>query len=295
MITYVLLLAAATAEKPVKIRQMEPPPIQCSTIVCSAERPKPEENVTNDSSNEHPHPAPPIAPPSERIYVRPPTAATRAIPRNNPGGWVGSYDYPTYSLAYEEEGTTGFRLTIGVDGKVSACSITSTSGFELLDAAACKNITRRARFSPALDNDGNPIEGNYSNRVIWRIPAMPSFAQQTDLLPAGPQATFGVRIEISELDYPLEALEKGVRGQTSVLLSISEMGDVTNCSVKTGTGNPALDAQSCKLASSWTFLPARDAVGKAIVGETTHDFVWILPDAWKEYQKTGLYPKKSVE
>ena len=287
MIVYVFLVAAATLV-PVK-SDREAPNVVAGHICSNGEMVR--DRYQCPAEETVPTPPPPLS----VDYPRMPIQATRPIPRNNPGSWVVTNDYPTYSLAYDEEGTTGFRVTIGVDGKVSHCAVTSSSGYELLDTATCKNITRRARFTPALDNDGNPIEGNFSNRVIWRIPAMPSFAKQTDLLPAGPQATFGVRIEISELDYPLEALEKGVRGQTSVLLSISEMGDVTNCSVKTGTGNPALDAQSCKLASSWTFLPARDAAGKAIAGETSHDFVWILPDAWKDYQKTGLYPKKSVE
>ena len=123
---------------------------------------------------------------------------------------------------------------------------------------------------------------------------MPSFAQQIDLLPSGPQATFGVRIEIDEQDYPREALEQGVRGHANILLLISEAGNVTSCTVKTGTGNALLDTRSCKLASTWTFLPARDVAGKAIAGETSHDFAWILPDAWKAYQQTGIYPPKPV-
>lgn len=307
MFVYVLLLTAATPVRPVYAEPYETPVVAkgCTKFDCSFDdaepsnaEPKkavPEYRCIDGSRAPRKSLCGPVAVPEEKQYdPRPPipTKATRPIPRNNPGSWVTTYDYPTYSLAYDEEGTTGFRLTVAVDGKVSDCAVTSSSRFALLDAATCKHITRRARFTPALDNDGNPIEGSYSNRVTWRIPAMPSFAQQIDLLPSGPQATFGVRIEIDELDYPLEALEKGVRGHANVLLLISEMGSVKSCSIKASTGSPLLDKRSCELASEWTFLPARDSSGKAIAGDTSHDFVWILPDAWKSYQKTGLYPAK---
>ena len=309
MLVYVLLLAAATPVQAVYAEQLETPVVakRCTKIDCSFDDTEPNnskpEKATSDYRCIDGSTAPskslcgPVAVPEERqYYKRPPipTKATRSIPRNNSSSWVTTHDYPTYSLAYDEEGTTGFRLTIGVDGKVSDCAVTSSSRFALLDAATCKHITRRARFSPALDNDGNPIEGRYSNRVTWRIPAKPSFAQQIELLPSGPQATFGVRIEIDEQDYPLEALEKGVRGHANVLLLISEAGNVASCSVRASTGSPLLDTRSCELASKWTFVPARDSAGKAIAADTSHDFVWILPDAWKAYQQTGIYPPKPV-
>ena len=284
MLVYVFLVVAAT---PVPVKSDREVPIAVPGHICT------NGEIVRDR---YQCPAEETVPtPFSIEYPRMPIQATRPVPRNYPGGWVVAYDYPSRSLAYDEEGTTGFRLTIGLDGKVSDCAIISSSGFALLDAATCKHITRRARFSPALDNDGNPIEGSYSNRVTWRLPEMPSFAQQIDLVPSGPQATFGVRIEINELSYPLEALEKGMRGHANVLLLISETGNVTSCSVKTSTGSPLLDTRSCDLASKWTFLPGRDFAGKAIAGDTSHEFVWILPDAWKEYQKTGLYPKKSVD
>ena len=40
----------------------------------------------------------------------------------------------------------------------------------ILDQAACSNITRRARFTPAKDGSGNPVQDTYSNRVRWVIP-----------------------------------------------------------------------------------------------------------------------------
>jgi TonB family protein len=310
MLVYVLLLAAATPVKPVSAETLETPDVstRCNKIDCSFDKAAPTTSQSDKSNPEYRcidgSTAPrktlcrPVAAPEERRYdPRPslPTKARMPKPKGNPGAWIVTHDYPAQSLAYEEEGVSSFRLNVGVDGRVSDCTISVSSGFALLDVATCRNITRRARFEPALDDAGNPTTGSYSNRVSWKIPASPSFAEQIDFIPSGPQATFGARIDIDESDYPLEALEKGTKGRANVVLSISEKGIVTNCSVKTGTGSPLLDTRTCAIATAWIFLPARDVDGKPIAGETSYDFAWILPDAWKEYQRTGIYPKKSIE
>ena len=91
-------------------------------------------------------------------------------PKGNPGFWVTTNDDPTRALREERAGTTAFRVTVGPDGYVTACTITSTSGSPDLDEATCSNVTRRARFSPAIDANGNPTTGSYSNRIRWTIP-----------------------------------------------------------------------------------------------------------------------------
>ncbi len=93
-----------------------------------------------------------------------------AVAKGNPGSWANTNDYPSRALSQEREGTTGFRVTVGPDGRVADCQITSSSGHADLDAATCTNVKRRARFAPALDDDGNPTTGSYSNRVRWQIP-----------------------------------------------------------------------------------------------------------------------------
>lgn len=119
---------------------------------------------------------PPVAPPP--VYIPPAPAApppprftpTGAVPKGQPGLWATSNDYPSRALREEREGTTGFRVTVGPDGKVADCQITSSSGSSDLDAATCENVRRRARFTPAKDGDGNPTTGSYSNRIRWVIP-----------------------------------------------------------------------------------------------------------------------------
>ena len=127
--------------------------------------------VVQETVREAPPPPPPIvlAPPPPAAPP-PRVAAKRAVPKGNPGNWATTNDYPSRALREEREGTSGFRVTIGTDGRVTDCQITSSSGHADLDAAACENIRRRARFTPASDSDGQPITDSYSNRVRWVIP-----------------------------------------------------------------------------------------------------------------------------
>ena len=103
--------------------------------------------------------------------LRPPQFAPRAArPLGRPSGWATSNDYPARDLREGNAGVTGFRLTIGSDGKVQSCSITMSSGFPGLDRATCDNVSRRARFEPASDGSGAKVSGSYTNSIHWVIP-----------------------------------------------------------------------------------------------------------------------------
>lgn len=140
-----------------------PPLVQINT------RPPPIETVAQApyvAPVEIPRPAPvaPAAPPPPRIQPK------IAQPKGNPASWATTNDYPTRALREERAGTTGFRVSVGPDGRVTSCSVTSSSGSPDLDEATCSNVTRRARFSPATDGEGNPTTDSYSNRIRWVIP-----------------------------------------------------------------------------------------------------------------------------
>jgi periplasmic protein TonB len=81
-----------------------------------------------------------------------------------------SIDYPTEALAEGREGTVKYQLLVGKNGKVKSCVVTKSSGHADLDEAACKTMTRKVRFSPALDKNGKPIAGTYNNQLSFRIP-----------------------------------------------------------------------------------------------------------------------------
>ena len=93
-----------------------------------------------------------------------------ARPRGKTMGWVTTNDYPTSDLRQEHEGSVRYRLTIGVGGKVSDCTVVASSGFAGLDQATCANLTRRGQFEPATDDSGERVPGSYSGTVTWRLP-----------------------------------------------------------------------------------------------------------------------------
>jgi periplasmic protein TonB len=63
------------------------------------------------------------------------------------------------------------RLDIGPDGRVSACTITGSSGSSALDSATCRILRSRARFSPATDSSGAKVSDSMTQRIRWQIPA----------------------------------------------------------------------------------------------------------------------------
>jgi periplasmic protein TonB len=91
-------------------------------------------------------------------------------PLGNPGNWSTTNDYPSRALREEREGTTGFRVSVGADGRVTDCQVITSSGHADLDAATCDNVRRRARFKPAVDARGNPTTGFYEQSVRWVLP-----------------------------------------------------------------------------------------------------------------------------
>ena len=136
---------------PPKVNLAPPPPV---TVVTEPPPPPPPVLV----------PPPPAAPPPPRFTPK------AAVPKGNPGSWATTSDYPSRALREERQGVTSFRVTVGPDGKVTSCQVTGSSGSPDLDEATCANVTRRARFTPVTDGEGNPTTGSYSNRIRWVIP-----------------------------------------------------------------------------------------------------------------------------
>ena len=93
-----------------------------------------------------------------------------ARPQGNMASWVTTNDYPTSGLRGEHEGSVRYRLSVDAAGKVTSCSVTATSGFADLDSAACTVLARRAKFTPASDDSGAKVAGNFSGTVTWRLP-----------------------------------------------------------------------------------------------------------------------------
>jgi protein TonB len=111
-------------------------------------------------------PAPPAPPAPPK-----PVISQAAKAKANLNSLFSTDDYPPSALRNEEHGTTQVRLSIGTDGRVTDCSVSASSGSSTLDNATCSIIRRRARYTPAKDQSGNPIAGTDSARIRWELPA----------------------------------------------------------------------------------------------------------------------------
>ncbi|WP_324829053.1 energy transducer TonB [Qipengyuania zhejiangensis] len=112
-----------------------------------------------------PPPAPPAPPPPPAV-----SKARGASPKGQ-AGWARRIqsNYPRRAEREGTEGSVGVNVTISPDGRVSACSVTRSSGSSDLDSAACDGMTRYARFDPALDTAGNAISDSYSTTIVYQL------------------------------------------------------------------------------------------------------------------------------
>ena len=108
--------------------------------------------------------APPPAPP-------PPPSQARGVRPDGQARWAAriQQNYPSRAVRDGTEGTVGVTVTVNAEGRVSACSVTSSSGSSILDQAACSGMERYARFDPALNDAGNPISASWSTRIVYQL------------------------------------------------------------------------------------------------------------------------------
>lgn len=109
------------------------------------------------------------------VVAAPATASEQLPPGTTPPiqrtGTITSDDYPAAAIRAAEQGRTGIMLSVTATGMVSACAIVETSGSAILDAASCTLAYRRFRYAPARDASGNPIAGQVTRQIEWRLPA----------------------------------------------------------------------------------------------------------------------------
>jgi hypothetical protein len=92
-------------------------------------------------------------------------------PVGNVGNWITTNDYPTKMLAVGQPALIEFRIDVDESGKALACHIQATTRPKEFDDAVCKSIMRRAKFTPALDAENNPIKSYWKNSVRFAIPS----------------------------------------------------------------------------------------------------------------------------
>jgi len=134
----------------VVIETLAPPP---PTITAQAVIPMPE--------------APRFVPPAPPAPAPPAIAPTAPVPVARTFE-VSEDDYPDASRRAGEEGITGIRVTVGIDGRVTNCVVIRPSGYPRLDERACQIAERRWRFRPATEN-GRPVEATITRNYRWQL------------------------------------------------------------------------------------------------------------------------------
>src|SRR5438874_7779242 len=84
--------------------------------------------------------------------------------------WYTFDDYPQKAFDREWKGAATFDVLVAPDGSPTNCTITHSTGYDVLDRQTCWVAMHRARFTPARGPDGGPVYGIYRSQVVWHRP-----------------------------------------------------------------------------------------------------------------------------
>lgn len=101
-------------------------------------------------------------------------SASSPVPRGNPGAWLDVQAAPAElmkKLKKKEKIKIRFTLSVGPDGRPAGCTHDGRKTLaKQFGELSCSQLMRRARFSPAKDAQGAPVNGTYSNVATWAVP-----------------------------------------------------------------------------------------------------------------------------
>lgn len=95
------------------------------------------------------------------------------VPPHRTRGQLGFSDMPAALRAEGVERTVGVRYAVNVDGRVSNCTVTASSGDAGLDQITCQLIEKRFRFDPSRDGSGRPVRSVIVEEHSWRVDRNP--------------------------------------------------------------------------------------------------------------------------
>lgn len=220
------------------------------------------------------------------------------MPASYPGLWVTTDDYPIAALQEERTGLTGVELSIDVEGKVTKCFVTLSSGSQDLDDTTCALLTRRARFYPAQDKKGKKIAGTHRKSVRWTIPdydpadaaneaaylaaEFETAADDANQFESYPSSAFANNWDWTapkKVDFPNDAWNEKRTGRSVLWLDIDDTGKVVNCSVKRTSGHSDLDQKACTIAQQRAeYSPAKNIDGKPTPARSVASVSWRIRD-----------------
>lgn len=84
-------------------------------------------------------------------------------------GRITGRDYPKAAAEAGASGTVGLRFTVGVNGRVTDCQVTRSSGNADLDETTCRLIRKRFRYAPSRDANGRPYADVVTGEQVWEL------------------------------------------------------------------------------------------------------------------------------
>jgi protein TonB len=82
-------------------------------------------------------------------------------------GEITPRDYPRHLGNAGIGGRVGLLFTVGVNGRVTRCTVTSSSGVPELDVLTCRLIMQRFVYRPSTDRYGRPVSDEVEGEHIW--------------------------------------------------------------------------------------------------------------------------------
>lgn len=95
---------------------------------------------------------------------------TPASPQGNVASWFPQDIYPPEAKRNGQQGRVVVQLAVDKSGAATACKIIESSGSSALDARTCELALANARFNPAKDANGKPVETTFTlPGVRWAL------------------------------------------------------------------------------------------------------------------------------
>lgn len=152
---------------PKDMPKVPPPPMTPPPLVRTNVTPPPIQVV---ESPVIPPVAPPVIAPPRPPAPPPPRQSQARSLSGNLQNLISGDDYPSSAMDNNETGSVTVMLTVGPSGRVTGCSITSSTASSTLQNATCRLLSARARFSPAQDENGNPTSSSFGpTRIVWQL------------------------------------------------------------------------------------------------------------------------------
>jgi hypothetical protein len=196
-----------------------------------------------------------------------------------PAGDLQKGRYPG-NFAADEEADIRLRITVALDGKLSACEIIEPAKIEAFNQHVCPHLIRYGRFIPALSDNGERVSKSYNAWVSYEL--VPRITEYTFS-----QAEAEVSIPIREASFavPPTLATAGIDPTTkrpldiryiAAAIRVGPQGAVIGCTLHSPTKDDALDKLICdSLKRNLAVRPAINLQTKeAVEGSLTVSLYW---------------------